>query len=529
MFYFISAWYHSERPWYDNTESWYRRGTAMDFDDTINHLRMFWHAKKETTLVVFNYMPNLRYFTHRYDLLEVPTWNAFDRIQDIQLSEHRILDFRDLKWPDGVSFTYTPFMVVARLGHETIAHIEFGDDGQMVWIDAFTEGQMTHKYVFDDRGFLSSILFYQDGQPHHQDYLNTNGEWQVREMLTPSDQSVMVNPHVAHRFARQQYNHMGELVKEQVRNYFAEHDQADDVLFIASDARHNSIAFSGKGRKRVVLSFFRNRFDLTKTNDLIRLMGVSDLVIADTKSLAEELKRLTQEPVEHITPFDTRLTLGKSQRLKELIIYFVVDAFTAQGLEKCYEIFFRLMRENEHVVLSVITYDRDPAMVTAHRQQLEELVAKQDAKDEGVLLADPNQQQGQSENTTDEEEDETPPRVFFDNLRSELEIIDHLDSARVIVDLSPEPDLYTQIAGISAGIPQINAQGSEFVEHLKNGYIITTFTDLEEGLHYYLDGLANWNESLVNSVQKIVAYTSGNLVQNLLTHLDMKTDEKHEK
>ena len=42
------------------------------------------------------------------------------------------------------------------------------------------------------------------------------------------------------------------------------------------------------------------------------------------------------------------------------------------------------------------------------------------------------------------------------NFFNENDIIKELEQTRLIVDVSEEPNLYTQIAGISAGIPQIN-------------------------------------------------------------------------
>ena len=47
------------------------------------------------------------------------------------------------------------------------------------------------------------------------------------------------------------------------------------------------------------------------------------------------------------------------------------------------------------------------------------------------------------------------------------DIIKELEQTRLIVDMSEEPNLYTQIAGISAGIPQINRSQTEYVDHFK--------------------------------------------------------------
>ena len=98
------------------------------------------------------------------------------------------------------------------------------------------------------------------------------------------------------------------------------------------------------------------------------------------------------------------------------------------------------------------------------------------------------------------------------NFFNENDIIKELEQTRLIVDLNDEPNLYTQIAGISAGIPQVNRTKTEFVDHLKNGYIISKEGELEKALKHYLTTLKPWNEALVYSVDKIQEYTGPRLI-----------------
>jgi len=75
----------------------------------------------------------------------------------------------------------------------------------------------------------------------------------------------------------------------------------------------------------------------------------------------------------------------------------------------------------------------------------------------------------------DEESVQDAPdyRFVVKNFSNENDIIQELEKTRLIVDLSEEPNLYTQIAGISAGIPQVNRVQTEYVDHLKNGYVLS--------------------------------------------------------
>lgn len=109
------------------------------------------------------------------------------------------MDFRDFAWPQGVEFIYTNFLVVVKVNNQLYAQIEFGKEAHLIYIQFFKENQKTKRPIFDDRGFLSSILYYnEDGQEDYQDYLNLAGSWQIRENL--KTQSVEVNPVERHRF-----------------------------------------------------------------------------------------------------------------------------------------------------------------------------------------------------------------------------------------------------------------------------------------------------------------------------------------
>ena len=119
--------------------------------------------------------------------------------------------------------------------------------------------------------------------------------------------------------------------------------------------------------------------------------------------------------------------------------------------------------------------------------------------------------EGFSENHVDEEVEELQ-RISFEYFSNENHIITALDSARLVIDLGEFPDLYTQIASISAGVPQINRVETDYVDHQKNGWVISSPQELHKALDYYFDGLTNWNKALVYAVSKMSDYTSGKIL-----------------
>ncbi|MFQ9597368.1 MAG: accessory Sec system protein Asp1 [Streptococcus sp.] len=116
----------------------------------------------------------------------------------------------------------------------------------------------------------------------------------------------------------------------------------------------------------------------------------------------------------------------------------------------------------------------------------------------------------------DEESVQDAPdyRFVVKNFSNENDIIQELEKTRLIVDLSEEPNLYTQIAGISAGIPQVNRVQTEYVDHLKNGCVLSKGDkELEKAITHFLLELKPWNEALVYSIEKIQEYTGQRLIE----------------
>ena len=54
---------------------------------------------------------------------------------------------------------------------------------------------------------------------------------------------------------------------------------------------------------------------------------------------------------------------------------------------------------------------------------------------------------------------------------------------------------------------------SDYVEHQKNGLVISEIGELSAAIDFYFDGLSNWNEALIYTVQKMSDYTSGKILE----------------
>ena len=70
-----------------------------------------------------------------------------------------------------------------------------------------------------------------------------------------------------------------------------------------------------------------------------------------------------------------------------------------------------------------------------------------------------------------------------------------------------------KLQALVLGIPQINRVTSDYVTHLKNGYILEEVTQFEEAASYYLDQLKYWNQALIEAIEKIRENTGERFIE----------------
>ena len=92
MYYLIPAWYgQGAEFWQPDLTPWYFRTSKIEFDDTLHQARIFQGQAMSPRLLLLAYQPHLRYFLHRFDLLEVSHFSVFDAIQGIKEQPHALL------------------------------------------------------------------------------------------------------------------------------------------------------------------------------------------------------------------------------------------------------------------------------------------------------------------------------------------------------------------------------------------------------------------------------------------------------
>ena len=520
MLYFIPAWYRQDQ-WRENEQKWYMRRMHTEVDDTVKQIQLF-HRNEvyPYRIMLLSSAPNFRHFLHRQSVYHAPYWSCFDAIQEIRRKKAVVLSFHNLNWPPHIEFIYTPFVVLAMLHGVRYAQLEFGEDGNLIQIDMYEGGKLRRKNVYDDRGFISSTILYENEQPFRQDYLMENGVWKLRHFL--QDGHVEINPKASDYllvyqerertipFLHLSYDSLDQVIQEVLLSYL-DLTEEDDLFCVAMHERHAAlIRETLKGRK-TILSFFEDRFDLGKHPEMLPMVEQADYVIADSQENLNLIKGQIQNPVQikNITPFDSRVDFGISQQLNVQKILVPVDNLEDEVFAELIRALGMYLPENKNAQIHLLTrqaeYDRKPRLLSKTRECLKR------AGMEEAWAAEEKRPTGAENNLDDGEQ--IPVRFFVEQCVDELSVSKCMREQRLVVDMRNMTEVYLRINAISVGIPQIIRKKTQFVEHGKNGFVIEGTAQIPELLDFYLGSLTNWNEAMVYSYEVGKKYTTDVLLR----------------
>lgn len=520
MLYFIPAWYQLNE-WSENEQSWMERRMHTEFDDTVKQIQLFHRSGVcPYRILLLSHGPNFRHFLHRQSVYRAPYWSCFDAIQEVKRRKAAVLSFHHLKWPEGVSFLYTPFVVVAMLEGEKYAQIDFGEDGNLIRVALYENNRLVRRNLYDDRGFLSSTIRYENEEPLYQDYLTEKGVWKLR--CFKKDGHVEINPQDPQyslqyedeayfaKFSRLRYDDLGQVIGEVLFTYLRLTEK-EDIFCIAMHDRHTGLLAEALRGKKKILSFFSDR-SLNRTDpEVWPLVRESDYVIADSGDGLRELERRFGASIGKgiaIPPYDSRVEEGLGLQLPVQKILVAIDGIEGETFNTLIGVLGEYLSMNEDVRIHLFTrradYDRKQRVL----EQVRRVLARNGMAEEWAAQGDEGKV---SENNLEPEEGKS--RFFVEQWVDELAVSKCMRDQRLLVDLREIPELYLQITAISFGIPQIVGTQTEFLEQGKNGRIIEDIYQLPSALHYYLSSLKNWNQARVYSYELVKEYTADKLLE----------------
>lgn len=517
MLYFIPAWYAQDE-WKEDEQFWHRRRMKTEIDDTVKQIQLFWrNAVCESKILLLSYAPNLRHFLHRQNAFRVPYWSVFDAIQEVRRKKQAVFSFHNLKWPEGIEFVYTPFSILAMFHQEPYANIEFGEYGNMIQIDLYQNGQISRRNVYDDRGVVSCVTVYENGQRACDRYLTDKGVWKLCHF---ADGHVRVNPRsnqyllrtpngeVRRPFQKGSYGSMEDVIGE----VFASALQAtrdSDIFCAAAHGQHLALLNRLLAGRKTIFSVFQDRLALDGPQ--AALLSCGSCIVADSAQnlkLLSEQKKFENIVKVNISPYDTQVEPGISQQIAVQKILLPVDHLQADVLEQAVQYLAGYLDKNRDARVHLFTRDASIGREDALLAQVSGILQRTGYPSYWA------RKKGQSEFEFPLGEETQNPVLFaVEQCVNEPSIGKCMREQRVLVDLADEPDLFLQIMCVGKGIPQILKTTTQYMNPGKNGRINKNIAELGKDLAYYLENLSNWNRAAIYSYELGKAYSTQYLIE----------------
>ena len=489
MIHFIPAWYNPTRPWYSTDAVWYRSAAGARSDDTVTQLRVFHQGDEEARLIVLNYAPSLRRFLHSQNIFEVPYWSFFDAVQGLDDDYTRPLDFLQLEWPDDVSFHYNPFIVTVMQGADVYARVYLAREGTLQSIRFYGSGMPSLERIYDDRGFLSSVLLHdEEGQPVTQYYLSRAGDVIVSEDVPSGRVDVVQNDD--DRFRHSSYESWEALMAEFLESQLGARQGERDTVVLALAGQHNELVASTLTDQTLVVSRFEGRRADATSAVLHRASAAFAGVGQPADDPSADAEEWAYLPELSVYPLEERATFGASANESTVYISLFADNITTEELDYAIAMMASQLVNNERTRLLVCTFrsqDLD------HLQGIRRVIGGYQHLDLAFLAEDDITSLGVDVGIAEGPEEKIQ-LTFIDR---EADLIRTMGRSRVLVDLGASVDHRLAAEAVNAGVPQINRAEQQLVTHPINGYVISDDAELATALDYFLVGLEHWNQSLV--------------------------------
>lgn len=518
MLYFVPAWYAGNE-WKEREERWYVRRTQTETDDTVKQIQLFRRNKGSAyQILLLSYAPNFRHFLHRQGIFRAPYWSVFDAVQEVRGKKQKLFSFRHLNWPKGIEFIYTPFSILAMSGGKRYAQIEFGEDGNIIEVDLYKDGQIGRSNQYDDRGFVSCTTVYENGEKRYEQYLTDRGVWKLSCF---ADGHVEVNPQrncyllpspeggILYPFRNASYASMEEVVEEVLAACLQTTD-GGDIFCAAAHGRHIAMLGRQLAGRRTIYSIFENRLSLAGNEAALTALSRGGYIVADSEenlALLEKQGALQSVAKINIPPYDTRLAPGISRTLPVQKILLPTDSLRAEVLEAAVTQLAAYLGRNEKARVHLFTRDGAYGRESELLAQVGRILEQGGYPPEWARRND----EGKRESSFEREE-QIPILFTVEQCVDDLSVTKCMREQRIMVDLADTPDHFLQIFCVSMGIPQIVKKQTRYVVHGGNGQVNRDILKLGEEIQYYLESLSNWNRAVIHSYELGKVQTAESLI-----------------
>ena len=526
MLYFIPAWYQQDR-WKELEQSWHTRRMHTEFDDTVKQVQMFHRSgMHDFKILLLSHTPNFRHFLHRQGVLHASYWSCFDAIQEIKRKKAVVFSFHNLDWPEDIEFVYTPFVVTGYLHNQKYAQIEFGEAGNPIEVAMYEQGKISRRNIYDDRGFVSAMEVFSDGEMIYTDYLNESGVAKMREYADTG--AVEINPKAntflifsgdkteTVNFSSLKYDNLGEVIREVFYAHIWANKQ-DDVFCIAMHPKNVYVLKDLIGNSKSILSFYEDRYRLKNFPEGKELVKQAGYIITDSEATSRYLIRELGEEIENIidiSPYDSRMDFGISGELTVQKILVPIDHLREDRFMEVVIQLATYIQQNENAMVHLFTRNATYNLPETLLNKTADILEGAGFDRRIVIPEEIEDETAENEfDIEDEEKEEIPVRFFVEQCVDELSVSKCIREQRIMIDMQHNPDLYLQINCISTAIPQITRRETQYMHNMYNGFVVKDFEQIPAALDYFLGSLANWNQAKVYSYDIAQQFTTKKLLE----------------
>ncbi len=480
---------------------------------------------------------NLRMQLKKADMSFERWWDVFDEIQSIDITAGIPVVLGNLQLPADVE----PFMnndeVIYYRDGRKLERIKLIERYIVDHIDYYeTDGQIKRE-IFDDRGFVSKIVWFENNQIVKAKWLTPAGETVMTQL---KNENIEIESNHQARFDQQKYNNINEIKLEFTKRHVEKMPQKEALII---DQMHFSLfpmtyTLIDDVTKVVVM------MTELASEALAELLNNAPVTLAFPTQAAEkqywlalDAPKMGQSKV--ISPYPAELNLGISneQPTSEILLNHIDIDETQQGILIA-QLGNMLAHDETKVVHAIIDVEKrnadlfeiqfddwlsrhfDINLSSVDYLEFVETMKRGKTMTESEVMEFLDQQY---ENENREPMTEERQSLIIDTyqLRQRMVLekkttiddqVDLLHTARIYVDLGVVPDAQVQTQALSAGVPQITRGESDFVTLGVNGFVIDDVQELPYALSYFIDDLHNWNTALIENVAKIQEYSEAELI-----------------
>lgn len=513
---------------------WKNKEEKLDEDRVLNILNLFKENQVPVNLISIEYLPFLRYVLNEYQLQQVNSLSLFDFLQQVDRKSGFPITIEDLQFPEDVDQIYTPFGITLIRQQQPFGYVRFEKHGFIRQVEYLTEKRRTE--IYDDRGFLSSIIYFDDHMDKvKQEYYNPLGKMVMTESFG-EDPIIELYHHQELRLTVERYRTFAEIFAECINRQLI--TVALEPLLIDVWPLGLEVLDRVKSSHPIltILTNEQNIHEYSLAEQEILFLE-SRFIVTDVAKKRDQLVATQRQwpksmaKILDIPMYPTRLNLGNSNSVEHLVMYwrnrhpFEEEEFLVQLLTNL------LLKESLYAIMIEINDHEQQLRVEQLQQRLIDnhfnidSQSKEYQKVVDYLEAKNGRTLSKAQDDAVKElktlpiwrqyvqAAETYARIEFKIQPNIEEVQAALATTRVYIDLNEQMQLQKQSFAVNAGIPLILKESSDYVEHLRNGYIVDQITELAEVLPFYMDGLKNWNEALVESVAMIETNSSHNLLK----------------